>query len=630
MRYLLAVVAILAVTLGTAVAAAPTFISARQVSAEIAERIGELTGGTVQLHGEPEISAFPSVIVKVKDIVVADEQGTPASPRITVPALHASLKLLPLLAGRVEVDRLTLVEPRVRLDGTEGDSRLREALASAGTEKSKPRLGKITMRDATVVYRDGKGGEAQTITFAEFRISQANADQPVTFLGRTEWCGKTATIEGALENPRAALAGSSSPGRLSVTLDPLLGQEADGEKLSLTEQSVSVAEAGGASAMQSLPGWLDLPGTWGALFGPFTMTGEFAIDETSFLLSDADFEFAGNLWKGRLALGERSARPLIDRLFSLGELELCSYARTLYAADLAEMRTMPLTAEWLADADLDLELSSERAVFDGIVFTDVAAGLAAHEGKGSLDLEAANPSEGRFEIGATIEQTELPGGPGLALGLSGRLVNVSVNDFGRAAWAKLANPLVGTAKPPDGTATSVFNMESEGDSLASLIAGLSGWAVADVRDGSIDGADIVLTLEKLVNGDNSMIVEGEGPFIPVAGRTHFTRLSSVIDIGSGVAHVMQTRIAGDRFEIVLSGRSDLERGEVDAEGTAFLFEEPSEDSRSRRIVELPFGVGGTLREPVVAAGVPRIGGPTRDSVAPPHSFIRLVRHDRAR
>lgn len=629
MRYLLATVAILAVTLGTAVAAAPTFISARQVSAEIAERIGELTGGTVRLHGEPEISAFPSVIVKVRDVVVADEQGTPSSPKITVPALRASLKLLPLLSGRVEVDRLTLIEPRVRLDGSEGDSRLREALASAGTEDPKPRLGEIVMKDATVVYRHGKEDEAQTLAFAEFRIARANAAQAIAFSGRTEWCGKMVTIEGELENPRAAFAGSGSPGRLSVTLDPVLGQEAEGEDLSLTEQPVPVAKASGAPAMQSLAGWLDLPGTWSAFFGPFTMEGKLRVDETSFLLSDADFAFAGDQWKGRFAVGEQSARPLLDRLFSLAELDICSYAKTLYAADSATVRAMPLNAEWLADADLDLEVTSERAVFGGIALTDVVARLAAHKGKGTLDLEAADPSGGQFEIDAMIEQAALSDGPGLALGLSGRLVDLSVSEFSQAVWAKRGNPLVGTAKPPEGTATSVFDLSAKGDSLESIIASLSGWAATDIRDGSIDGANIVLTLEKLVNG-SSMVVEGEGPFIPVAGRTHFTKLSSVIDIGSGVANVMQTRIAGDRFEIVLSGRSDLERGEVNVEGTASLFEESSEDGRARRIVELPFGVGGTLREPVIAAGVPRIGKRTRDSVAPVHSPIRLVRHERAR
>jgi hypothetical protein len=149
----------------------------------------------------------------------------------------------------------------------------------------------------------------------------------------------------------------------------------------------------------------------------------------------------------------------------------------------------------------------------------------------------------------------------------------------------------------------MFDVALEGPTIGAMIQSLAGRAGVDIRDGSLDGADTISTLQRVVDGEAG-IAEGEAPFIPIAGRTYFSRLTARLVAGAGVASAERIHLAGERFEITLSGELDLSGGELTAEGTASLFDAESGDGRNI-LVELPFGVGGTIRDPMGAPGIPR-------------------------
>ncbi|MCO0638266.1 hypothetical protein M8745_20235, partial [Lutimaribacter sp. EGI FJ00014] len=90
-------------------------------------------------------------------------------------------------------------------------------------------------------------------------------------------------------------------------------------------------------------------------------------------------------------------------------------------------------------------------------------------------------------------------------------------------------------------------------------------------------------------------------------RTSFSTLIASADVRDGVVHVPRVRFEGDRFEISLSGRGKLVDGEVEAKGVAALHAADAPEPLQIPLVELPFGVGGTMREPMIAPGIPRIG-----------------------
>jgi hypothetical protein len=196
-----------------------------------------------------------------------------------------------------------------------------------------------------------------------------------------------------------------------------------------------------------------------------------------------------------------------------------------------------------------------------------------------------------------------PAAQGIAVELSGRLDGMSLADAGEHLQRGRTTTLIGAEQPPQGSGTATFDVVVEGPTIGAMIQSLAGRAGVDIRDGSLDGADTISTLERVVDGEAG-IAEGEAPFIPMAGRTYFSRLTALLVAGDGVASAERIHLAGERFEITLSGELDLTGGELTAEGTASLFDAESGDGRNI-LVELPFGVGGTIRDPMGAPGIPR-------------------------
>jgi len=136
-----------------------------------------------------------------------------------------------------------------------------------------------------------------------------------------------------------------------------------------------------------------------------------------------------------------------------------------------------------------------------------------------------------------------------------------------------------------------------------MATALDGMIDAEARDGRIAGTDLTLTLEGLADR-REIMTEQDGPLIPSAGRTEFDTAEGRIDFVLGVARISMFHTRGARYDIDMRGEADLGIGAMRADGQARLL---ADDSEPSLIVDLPFGLGGTLAAPVVAAGVPRRG-----------------------
>ncbi|MEM7489242.1 MAG: hypothetical protein AAF390_08985, partial [Pseudomonadota bacterium] len=142
-----------------------------------------------------------------------------------------------------------------------------------------------------------------------------------------------------------------------------------------------------------------------------------------------------------------------------------------------------------------------------------------------------------------------------------------------------------------------------------IVDGITGSGRVTLEDGRLAGGDVVTTLQSLRDGREFMTDE-KGPLIPAAGRTPFDRIETRVDLADGAARIIESTIAGELFEIDMAGVMGLQSGAMNVAGNAKLLAEATPIEVE---VDLPFGVGGTLLGPVVAAGVPRLedGWPAR-------------------
>lgn len=627
--YSIVIVASLAVVLAVLFIATSFAVSTPLVKDEIAERLSTLTGGSVTLHGEPVVTVFPSISVEVKDVVVAGA-GDRDHPLATVAALKASLRIVPLLVGRVEVETLTLVNPRIHLILDESGAGNWEAdriptAASALGQSPGSRLGEIVLQDGRLLYEDRHTGQMDAISTANLRLAWPRATEAAELSGTFAWRGEMVDVRAGLDTPGAVFGKgkAGSDGHLTLaTVSALHSMDSD------TPAGSALESEPPHSPLRRFAEWLGISIAPGASFGPLHIIGNVAADETSVKLSDATFELDGNAAEGNLALRLEGDRPSLQGSLAFDAFDLSPYAEKFLPSK-SRLLTLPISADWFSYADVDIRASADQIDLVSSLLTDISIALSTRRGRMTLSLDRAGLADGHMEGQMTAE----PAKQGIKAGLSARLKNVSVADAGWSFWTAHASKLIGADIPLLGTGSATLNLSGEGKTADAIVRSFSGHVGANLQDGVAVGVDIVSTLEDILDG-STVIPNANYPFLPAIGRTYFSALTARVAVEAGIPRVEKIQLDGDRFEIELSGHGDLKRGEIEAEGIASLFDtERTADGNHHPVVELPFGIGGTLWEPMVAPGVPRIKDRSASSADLPQrstSAIVLGDEDRSR
>lgn len=602
MKTAIASMLLLATMAAAAAIVAPIAISARLTETAIAERLSSWTGGQVSLQGQAEVTLLPWPTIAVTEVVIPGRRGAKDPPLATIASLEASLQLLPLLAGQLKPRTLTLVEPHIHLvaDGNEAEDskagafRSNAALENLLSGAGAFRPGEVVIRNGAVSYHSRGTERTEEIAAAELHVAWQDPRHPAAISGSFEWNRKLVEFDAVLDRPQAVVSDSGSNLHLTLRAEPA-------QDLMEDHRGIRGAIREGDHAplrFYDVLRWA----TAAAAIDPFEVTGTVRAGENEYSLSDATLASGDVSAEFGFAVRLDGRRPLVRASVAFDELRLGRHLRAAIPKDLARLRALPVSADWLDDADADLRISATKIGLGGLEIGKTALNATVREGRMTLRLEETALAGGRANGQFTVE----PAGNGALVSLAGRVDQVSVGDAGLPVWTTLANPLIGAGTPPQGEGSTSFGLSARGATVGALIDNLDGWTALEVRDGSVSGVDLVSTLESLANG-RGPFEEGKA-FMPTAGRTSFSRFTANFTAEAGVVRADRVRIAGDRYQVLLSGTVDLKHGEIDAAGAAQLYPVGSNggSNRLRPSVELPFGVGGTLRDPMVAPGVPAV------------------------
>lgn len=606
MRPVLVIIAVIAALVGTAAVGGLYRISARVTEALIAEELRAWTGGEVHLQGTPTATVRPSPGFVVKNVVVdwPGNAGRGVARQLAVEEITASLRILPLLAGRFEVDLLTLHKPHLALAA---GRRAEDGPARAPQQAFRPQAGKagtIVLHDGSISLDAHPHDGAPAVSSVNLRLTSATDAAHMTVSGQFDLRDWTVYLDGALADPASVFTPQGSEGylevaagyRASATAARKDGKAVSGEDGSFAQTTRRVAERTGLARI--------LPRS----IGPMRVEGTFSVDDRRLALADASLAFGRMHARGGLTLAFDNDRTIVENMMALRPDALASYASFLDDATPEELATMPVSVGWLRDLRLTFDGRFDAYRVRGIPVEYSDLSLRAQDGTIRIGVAAAGPEEGRGQAEIVVRPAGEGREPGVTVELAGRFADASLDMAAAAIWARRSNPMIGTERPPTGAGAGRFEMSATGKTPRELLDSLAGSVRLDVRDGSIDGADIVATLEGLRKGGHVMSAD-DGAFIPIAGRTYFDRLQAKVDFAEGVARC-KGRIVGDAYEIELAGGMKLRGGELSGGGMVSLFgtEDMGADAR-RRLVALPFGVGGVLRAPVLAPGVPTVTAP---------------------
>ncbi len=205
MRRVLWAIGGLLVLLVAAVLIGPGLVDWNQYKGDIQNQARNATGRELTINGDISITVLPAPALIVNDVLLANIQGAASKNMLRLKHLEVRIALAPLLAGRVEVERIKLVNPEIELevlaDGrknwifdTDGPGTASQPLpgAPSGEEKggaaadiSAPSivLQNFTIENGFLTYRDGQSGTVERIEKINANITAASLNGPFESTG---------------------------------------------------------------------------------------------------------------------------------------------------------------------------------------------------------------------------------------------------------------------------------------------------------------------------------------------------------------------------------------------------------------------------------------------------------------
>ena len=565
--------------------AAPNFFTGATLRREIAEQIRVTTGLALRTDDASRFSLWPQPHVAMARLHLADSSGTLA---IDADGLDGEVRLLPLLVGRVEIASATLDHPRLRIniDGQPmpADSMIGRALRSLdgpGASDSQ-RLGIVTLVDGTAAITGKALGRDALMTGINVVVDWRNLDAPATLTGSVEYRGAPTDVAAWIAQPSSLLRGDHSPIALRLQSVPL-NLSANGDLAS----APSLRFHGRVSVdSPSLASALSLAGQAAALPAPFAnlvMSGEVAIGDGDLDLTSLRLRLDGNQYEGTLAY-RSGEKPSLAGTLAGEQLSLAPFLASgppLLDADRRWSR-QPIRFD-PGHLALDLRVSASRLRLLSVTIDDAALAVMTRDDRVEVALAGGQAYGGAVKARASIGASE----KGLSLRATGSIADA---DASALSWDALGRQVAA------GMLSLSVNLESAGDSPASLMAALRGSAKGRVSDGELSGVD-------LGEGLHEIALNHLDALLPALrnGRTLFKTLDCGLRLAGGVATVENGALQGPDVTLALTGRADVARRQLDLRSlvTPRVAAKPDGGEPHLPTPRLSLAITGSVDQPVV-------------------------------
>ncbi len=175
-KLLAALIVVPAMLVLVAVIVLPMLVDSSHYKRQVIALVKERTGHDLHIDGDVRLRVFPGLRLTVSHIRLANPPGFSTSDLARLPWLMVDVKLLPLLAGRIEPHALDVVGLRLNLERDQrgrGNWQTTVAMAqdadtrqgtAADTLLATMAVGALDVRDATLHWRDQISNETITVS----------------------------------------------------------------------------------------------------------------------------------------------------------------------------------------------------------------------------------------------------------------------------------------------------------------------------------------------------------------------------------------------------------------------------------------------------------------------------------
>ena len=227
MKRVLLIVSGIAALLIIAAFSVPFFIPKSVYKNQIENAATNALQRDVTLAGDVKISVFPRISASVDQVSVANPDGFATPNMIEAGALRGSVKWMPLLSRRVDVQEIAFVDADVFLQ-RKADGNTNWEFASS-KEASPPPEGtngsfdagieSAILKNASLTFQDDQSGETYKLSELDLEASLRGMDQPLSATASGRFQEQAFTVDIWLDAPEALTRNLPAQARLDLASD---------------------------------------------------------------------------------------------------------------------------------------------------------------------------------------------------------------------------------------------------------------------------------------------------------------------------------------------------------------------------------------------------------------------------
>ncbi|CAN7186491.1 AsmA family protein [Bosea sp. LjRoot90] len=517
----------------------PWNLALSHVERSVVAGIEARTGLKVTALRRAEIAFLPLPRISLSDVSFIDPQGVLSGKAAR---LRARARLLSLIGGQLDFDRIDLVAPELHLAVADTGGSYAEwqnrALGYLTRLESQTRL---VLTSGSVMVRAGET-VLTTLRDVNVMIDERSAQAPVTLTGSFTWRGEATKVDllwpVAGERARTAFSLGSRLMSLRFNGTRSAAQGVTNGQIEFSTKSLPDALA-----------WIGPRPRIASLVRQVELTAQAQLNQDSASLDSVVATVDGDQLEGALKLDGSMPNWALSGTLAGAEFDL---GRLLQQAGLlappggGDAGNTPLEFDGWTTNDIDLRLSLDSAKVGPARFRDLAAQLLIRKGRfeASLLRTAAYGGSAR----ARILATPVAAGSDVKLQLGLDKVNLALVADDLPELARLS-----------GTATGQLAFDGVGSSLDQVVSSLTGRANLTIRQGEFRGIAFPDLLRKAEKPPASARDWRQG-------KSAFETLQLSALANLGVVYLTDTQLAGSGYGVVLNGTADLSRRWLDLNG----------------------------------------------------------------
>ena len=574
-------------------AGAPYLFQGATLQSELATQVGLTTGLVVTSKDHGRFDLLPRPHIVMKGLHFVDPSG---ALQVDAEELKGEVRLLPLLVGRIELGSATLVRPKlaVNFDGrpVQPDSMIGRTLhpIAHGSTVPSGRLGMVTLVDAAISMTSKALGPLPDLNDVDVTIDWPDLDSPATVTGSFSVKKVAADIAIWLAQPSSLMRGETSPLALRFQSTPLdLSANGDLIVVGLSNFRGHVAlrapSMGGALALAAIA--MPLP----APFANLTLNSDVTLGvdrdgRSAVNLSALRLRLDRNDYEGTLAI-QGGSRPVITGTLATDRLALAPFLdRVPPSLDAKRQWTHdPLMLARRDPIALDLRISASHLLLAPFTVDDAALAIMTRGERTEIVLAEGHAYGGDVRARASV-------------GIAGNDLNLrGVCSLTNADAATLSWDLLGR-QAATGTFSGSANLETNGSSLAALVANLSGSMKGRATEGDFSIADLGLGLVTTNSQSLAALLPAE------KGRTPFHDAGFALNLSGGEGTIEDAMMHGSETTVTATGTLRLAERRLDLQVDAL----PAVLRNASPDKPLRLRVGGSFDRIVIS---PEASGPSK-------------------